>query len=996
MTAPGDPDRARGVPAAGGEAGRLVRDFDWAAGPLGPRSGWPQSLRTAVDVCLSSRFPLVLLWGPDLVMIYNDAYRPILGTSKHPAALGAPAEVVWPEIWPVIGPMLHGVLAGRGATWSRDELLPLDRNGFLEECYFTFSYSPIADETGATGGVFCAVTETTQEVVGARRLATLGALAAELVDTTDVDEACARAAAVLGRHPEDVRFAEIHLVDEAGPRRAASTGPVGEVAELVADVAATGRTRVLDRVRATPVVEPGAAGPSAVLVVGLSERRPFDADYRSFADLIAGHVGTAISGARAYEAQRRRAQALAELDAAKTAFFANVSHELRTPLTLITGPVQDALADAEHPLPAVQRARLELVGRNAERLRRLVNGVLDFARVEGGRLQPEPAAVDLAAATRDLAVNFAPAAERVGLAFTAHCPRLPRPVRVDRDMWDRVVLNLLSNAVKYTLAGGVRLELCGGDGHVRLTVADTGVGIPADELPRLFERFHRVRGAHGRSHEGSGIGLAMVAQLLDLMGGSVRVESEPGRGSVFTVLLPYGEGAPAAAPHDAPHDAGEAVAPYLQEALTWTAPAGAPPTADGDRPRLLVAEDNADLRDYLRDLLAGHFAVELSGDGEDALDRVRRRPPDLVLADVMMPRLDGFGLLRELRADPATRHLPVVLLSARAGEEAAAEGLAAGADDYLVKPFSSVDLVARLRSNLARATERTRDAAWQTAVVGALHDGVFIADAFGVVLEVNDAFERITGWGPADAPYSPPLPWLPGGREPARPTDEVEFRRRDGGVARVVVTTGTVADEREHRELVVGTVRDVTRDHDARARRATAVDLAGRLASLLDPGELLETVIAGLGEVFGGEVVPLGADIAVPTAPSRSPVPGLLLEAGGRRFWVTFPRPRVVGADERILADVLAANLATALDRAGRAAEHADVERQLRQAVRSHQVIGQAVGILMERHRLTDQAAFDHLVTTSQRRNTKLRDLARRLVETGEDPGLPEGPPPHR
>ncbi|QFZ19408.1 ATP-binding protein [Saccharothrix syringae] len=983
MTAGGSaPDWARDVLAAGGEAGRLVRDLDWSATPLGPMAGWPRDLRTAVGLCLSSRFPILLWWGPELVMIYNDAYRPVLGTSKHPAAMGSPGKRVWPEIWPLIGPMLDGVLAGGGATWSEDQLLLLDRNGFLEECYFTFSYSPIGDGTGVAG-VFCAVTETTQEVVGTRRLAALGELAAGLVDSTDVDQACARAAAVLARHAEDVRFAEIHLLDGAGPRRVAATGAAPDVADLVAEVAATGRAAARGAVRATPVVEPGSAGACAVLVVGVNERRPFDADYRSFVDLIAGHVGTAVGGARAYAAQRERARALAELDAAKTVFFSNVNHELRTPLTLITGPVQDALADRDHPLPDAQRARLEVAGRNAERLRRLVDGMLDFARIEGGRLRPERVAVDLAAVTRDLVVNFAPAAERAGLAFTADCPDLPRPVHVDRDMWDRVVLNLLSNAVKYTPAGEVRLALRDAGDRVRLTVADTGVGIPADELPRLFERFHRVRGTEGRSHEGSGIGLAMVRELLHLLGGSIEVESAPGRGSVFTALLPYGEGAPAAG-HATP--AADAVAPYLQEAATWT---NTPfEEVDGDLPRLLVAEDNADLRRYLRDLLAGHFSVELSGDGEDALARVRRRPPDLVLADVMMPRLDGFGLLRELRANPGTRHLPVVLLSARAGEEAAAGGFAAGADDYLVKPFSSVDLVARLRANLVRAGERTRDAAWRAAVVRALHDGVFVADAFGTVLEVNDAFERITGWGPADAPYAPPLPWLPDGREPARPTDELEFRRRDGGAVRVEVSTSVVADRCGHRELVVGTVRDVTRDHGARARRATAVELATRFTSLLDPVALLDAATAGFGEVFDGEVVPLGPDIAVPAEAHRAPVPGLLLEAGDRRFWVHFPRPRAVGADERILADVLAANLATALDRARRAARHADTEQQLRQAVRSHQVIGQAVGIMIERHRLTDQVAFDRLVTASQRRNTKLRELARLLVETGEDPEL--------
>ncbi|MGW5050334.1 ATP-binding protein [Actinokineospora sp. NPDC004072] len=1013
---------AAGVLDQGGEMGALVGAFDWAATPLGPMDDWPQSLRTAVSVCLTSRFPILLWWGPDLVMIYNDAYRPILGASKHPVGLGAPGRTIWPEVWDVIGPMLNGVMAGRGATWSDDQLLLLDRNGYLEECYFTFSYSPIVEESGATGGVFCAVTETTGKIVGTRRLATLGSLVAGLVDAATPEQACAKAADLLAANSDDVPFAEVRLGEQ---RFRAGVGR--DTDDLDVTVGRTGRV-VAPGFYAAPVVEPGAAEPSAVVVFGLSERRPFDEGYRSFLDLGAGHLATAISGARAALAQQRRAQALAELDAAKSTFFANMSHELRTPLTLILGPAADALDDRDEPLPPRQRARVELVARNARRLRKLVNGMLDFARIEAGRLVPEPAPVDLARATAELVHNFTPAIERAGLALVLDIPELPRPAHLDPELWDRIVVNLLSNAVKFTIDGEIRVELRDAGEAAELRVRDTGVGVPEEELPRLFDRFHRVRGVEGRTHEGSGIGLAMVAELLRLLDGTVEVESTVGVGTTFTVRVPYGRPKAAAAPHEARPNH-ESLTPYVEEALSWSVRADRPEAgAEPDRPRLLIAEDNRDLRDYLRDLLEPHYSVEQVADGTEAIAALRARRPDLLLADVMMPRLDGFGLLSAVRADPDLRDLPVVLLSARAGEEAAAEGFAAGADDYLVKPFSPADLRTRLRANLDRAAARSRDAAWRAAIVRGLRDGVVIGTKGGEIIEVNAAFGQITGYGPEHAPYRSPYPWLP------RPDDEpaqraliedvlsaaseqedgrveLPLRHRDGHTVWTAVAWTTVDGEDD---LVVATVRDITRERGLRRRRTAAAELAAVLAAAPGAAELLAATVQGFADVFGGtvlvvpptgewppaEVITAGGTTAWTALPASAraeltaarsgeqqpdPPPGLLLTAADHTVWVGFPAPRPVGADELLLAHLLADALATGLDRAAREASRASTEDNLRAAIASHRFIGQAVGILMERHRLTAAAAFDRLREASQRRNVKLRDLADQVIATGEE-----------
>jgi signal transduction histidine kinase len=465
-----------------------------------------------------------------------------------------------------------------------------------------------------------------------------------------------------------------------------------------------------------PIVTGFDERPAGFLVVGASPRRAVDDEYRQFAERAAAHIAAAVASATAYEAQRRRAEALAELDRAKTAFFSNVSHEFRTPLTLLLGPLEEALGDRADPPGPAHRTRLEIAHRNGMRLLRLVNSLLDFSRIEAGRIQAVYEPVDLAAVTADLASAFRSAVERAGLRLRVDCPPLPDATYVDRDMWEKIVLNLLSNALKFTFEGEVAVALRFAGDRVQLEVRDTGTGVPAEELPRIFERFHRVRGAHGRTHEGSGIGLALVQELVKLHGGAIHVASEVGRGTTFTVSIPAGR---AHLPADrigatrAPTPAAPGASPYVEEALRWlsddVAPDAAPPSAapvPTQGARVLVADDNADMRDYLRRLLGQHWAVEVVGDGQAALESVHARRPDLVLTDVMMPRLDGFALLRALRAEPELGDLPVILLSARAGEESRVEGLEAGADDYLVKPFSARELVARVNAHLELARMR--------------------------------------------------------------------------------------------------------------------------------------------------------------------------------------------------------------------------------------------------------------------------------------------------
>jgi PAS domain S-box-containing protein len=616
-----------------------------------------------------------------------------------------------------------------------DLLLEMSRHGFLEETYFTFSYSPVRDEAGEVGGVLITCTETTERVIGERRLRLLRELGSRGGALADEDEACRLLADDLSRAAADVPFALIYRLEDGGrsARLAGTAGteagsawaparveladpsapwPLARVVRERAAVTVEGlppdvtirsrapRTAVLLPIRAT-----GGDQVVGVLVAGVSAQLSLDEGYRGFLDLVAGHVSSGLAASRAFAEERARARALAELDRAKTDFFSNVSHELRTPVTLQLGPLEDALADRTDPLPPAQRERVELAHRSGLRLLRLVNTLLDFTRVEAGRTEVRFEPTDLARLTCDVASQFEAAVRRVGLELVLDCPPLPRAVSVDRDMWEKVVLNLLSNALKFTFTGRIEVGLRPEGDGVELRVADTGVGVAPEERGRLFQRFHRIRGQQSRTHEGTGIGLALVQEIARLHGGSVHVDSEVGVGTTFRVRVPWGEeGRHAPAELDP-----RARAAYVGEAERWEA-APAPDPRPGDPERVLVVDDNADMREYLSRLLSPRFPVEAVGDGAAALDAARRSPPLLVVADVMMPRMDGHALVRALREDPRTRTVPVMLLTARAGEPARVAGLAAGADDYVEKPFATRELLARVESHVARARAR-RDAA---------------------------------------------------------------------------------------------------------------------------------------------------------------------------------------------------------------------------------------------------------------------------------------------
>jgi signal transduction histidine kinase len=738
-----------GFLAGGGELGKRIRDFDWSETSLGPVDAWPESLRIAVGIMLASRQPIWIGWGDDLTYLYNDPYKAIIG-GKHPQMLGEPTQVVWAEIWDVIAPMLETAMYGDEGTYVESQLLIMERHGYREETYYTFSYSPIRDVDGTPQGIICANTDDTQRVMSERQLDLLRELAATTTEVLTWRELCEGSARALASNPFDLPFALIYIADddanafvlagtsgiEAGhpaapevipfesERAARLLGAFGSREVFVADdvdalAPAPLPTGAWDEpptsaayVRLASRAKERADG---VLVVGLNPFRLFDDAYADFLSLIGGQISASLATAQAYEGERHRAEALAELDRAKTEFFSNVSHEFRTPLTLMLGPIEDMLA-AEHAVPDGTRPQLEVIHRNALRLLRMVNMVLDFSRVGSGQIQSVYRPTDLARFTGEIAAHFAPLMERAKLGFTLDLSPLPEPVYVDGEAWDKIVLNLLSNAFKFTMDGEVRIALDTADGMARLRVSDTGTGVPESELPQLFERFHRVRNDQARAYEGTGIGLALVRELVEIHGGSVSVGSRLGEGTTFTVLMPFGaDHLPPGQVSGEPRSfsAGELALAYTEEAARWVGvgadAAALSPVARtetrGDA-RVAVVDDNTDMREYIVRLLEPHWHVTAYADGQEALDAILENPPALVVTDVMMPRLDGFGLLSALRSNAATALIPVVVVSARAGEESSVEGLDAGADDYLVKPFSARELVARVRTNVELARLR--------------------------------------------------------------------------------------------------------------------------------------------------------------------------------------------------------------------------------------------------------------------------------------------------
>ncbi|GAB3270610.1 hypothetical protein GCM10027347_41400 [Larkinella harenae] len=722
--------------------GQLIRSMDWSKTALGPTSTWPQSLRTSVSLCLSSTFPILIAWGPETIQIYNDSYRPICG-AKHPESMGQNFRICWETALPVVGDKFTRGQQGEG-TYIKDQRMFLDRYGYLEEAFMTFSFAPIRDESGEVGGIFHPITETTDKMLSARRTQVLRDIASLTSQAKTNDDIYAGLTAAAADFDLDLPFLLFYELQEEGQRaRLVSTAglsgeqpvpdglddlstaetewltdlhqtqEISEVAQRIGALVGGPYPEPPHTVLRLPIFLSTKEQPVGFFLAGVSPRRALDQDYLNFYALLANTINMAFSNVYAYQEEQKRAEALAAIDRAKTAFFSNISHEFRTPLTLMLGPLEELLRDDDLQ-SSTYKEPVEATHRNALRLLKLVNNLLDFSRIEANRVKASFRPLDLLGLTVDLASSFRSLIERAGLRYTVQCEPLPPGLYADAEMWEKIVLNLLSNAFKYTLQGEIRVELKAEGRNVVLRVADTGIGIPEKELPHMFERFHRVENAGGRTYEGSGIGLSLVHELVRLHAGSITVESVEGEGSVFTVRIPIGKDHLPAGQviEDTQLNKGisQLADSFLKEARTMLSDEKIPADPTEATPKepevdlatsILVVDDNADMRAYLTRLLEPYFTVHTATNGADALQQLTRHTPQLILSDIMMPVLDGKELLHRLKQNPATAHIPLIFLSARAGQEARIDGLEAGADDYLVKPFSGQELLTKVRGQIS-------------------------------------------------------------------------------------------------------------------------------------------------------------------------------------------------------------------------------------------------------------------------------------------------------
>ncbi|RZA26516.1 MAG: response regulator [Proteobacteria bacterium] len=789
--------------SGGGEMGKLIRTIDWSKTDLGPAETWPQSLKTTISICLSSTFPTSIVWGESMVQLYNDSYRPICGDA-HPKSMGAKFWDTWESARPAVGAIIGKATQGEGSYLENLRMF-LERKGYVEEAFMTFSFSPISNEKGEVGGLFHPITETTERMLQTRRTQLVRELAVRLSDAKNLNDVFAFTCQQFDSEQYDIPYLAFYEWNNNRAEAKMSFGlslsstatifaePDGDEIKGLTLRVDPAQTEILSidhsafensmapigpyperpsKAIIMPISLPGMTNALGFAVVGVSARRALDDAYKGFYESLSQALNKAIGQVFAFEQEQRRATALAEIDRAKTQFFSNISHELRTPLTLMLGPIEDLLS--KNDLSTSARDELDLVYRNGKRLRKLVNSILDFSRIEAGRLKAKFAPLDLFQFTRDLSSIFRSTIEKGGLQLRVDTATLEEPVYVDPEMWERIILNLLSNAYKYTLQGFVSVSFHESSDSVLIKIKDSGTGIPQKDLPKLFDRFHRVEGAVARTYEGTGIGLSLVKQLVTIQGGHIHVESTEGLGSEFIISLKKGVA------HIDPLHLSTTAQParfstdsllYLEEIESWKTTGGATSRTSlsktdersaidlstsesvSKRQTVLIVDDNADMREYIAGFLGRSYEILLADNGDSAFEIVTKQKVDLVLSDVMMPGKNGFELLQAIRGEPTLSSLPVILLSARAGEEAKIDGLREGANDYLVKPFSSRELIARVNSVLQISqmkleTDRLRSNR-DDRLLGAFAQaavGMALLDLNSNILDANSTFADITGY----------------------------------------------------------------------------------------------------------------------------------------------------------------------------------------------------------------------------------------------------------
>lgn len=689
--------------------GALMRSYDWSRTPLGDPAAWPDPLKAAVATCLNSRFPMVVWWGPQLLMLYNDAWQPILGSTKHPGGLGRPGQELWPETWAVVGEQFAKALNGI-ASWSEDLLLASDRKGFVEESYFTYSHSPLIDAAGQVVGVLSVVSETTNRVLNERRLRTLARLSTVAAESArwlvPNNRMCQELVDLLCQGNPDAPFAALYLVES--PQRAHLAASAGmDVSLLPGTVESADQDKwgiapalrtlsSLTVARAASEKLPGGVWPEPVtqlevvpiafggrqdklhgiLLVGINSRLRLDSQYREFLQLVAAQLGNALSAVQFAWHEHQALESARSASRMKDEFLATVSHELRSPLNAILGWTQ--ILKRGGVRPDLVESAVEVIERNARLQARVVTDLLDISRAISGNLHLDMQEFDINGAIRRAVESVAPDAAAKGIAIQAAASPTRHWVHADPARVEQMLWNLLSNALKFTSRGGqidVSTEVS--DRYVSIRVRDNGEGLDAAFLPHLFERFRKGDGSESRKHDGLGLGLAIVKQLAELQGGRVSASSDgPGRGSAFIVEL--------ARTRSQPSYVQDEVRPQESPVSAWSQLSGA---------RVLIVDDQPDSLRVLQQILeraAAHVAT--ASCVTDALRMLDGMCFDVIVTDIAMPHVDGYDFMRELSRRGI--RAPVIALTAHALPADVSKATEAGFSAHVPKPIDGAALLA--------------------------------------------------------------------------------------------------------------------------------------------------------------------------------------------------------------------------------------------------------------------------------------------------------------
>jgi len=655
-----------------GECAELVASLDWGQTALGPVAGWSAALRATVRDVLHSRQPMLLFWGPELIQLYNDSFVPSFGRGKHPAAMGQPARACWAEAWPVVGAQIEAVMSCGEPVWFEDALVPIERNGRMEEAFWTYSYSPAFDDDLSIAGTLVIVTETTGRVIATRRLAALAQLGASLSSATGRSDVLDALAAVVAARPDDIPFASIDGGD--------ATRTIGIAEDMVprADIAEAMRqdAPALELARGISAgvwPEPVITlllhrHPAARLEVafGVSPRLPLDDGYRSFLRQLSDQLAAALVR---IDSDGQRAVVMRDLEQAlraKDEFLAMLGHELRNPLAPIAAAVE--IMKGKDGDTARERATIE---RQLHHVMRLVDDLLDVSRITRGSVELKRRPLDVAELVGVALEIAGPSIERRGHRVLLE---LAEDLHVDGDdaRLTQVIVNLLTNAARYTPEGGeIRILTRRAGERVVVRVADTGIGMAADLVERVFDLF--VQG--GRSNDGAegglGLGLALVKNIVALHGGTVTAASAgAGEGSEFTVELPLCR----------PPVADQVEPPQPQR----------PPTGAGKR--VLIVDDNEDAAQLLGDLarMSGH-EISIAHDPAAAIRAVTEFAPDVAVLDIGLPGMDGYQLAAQVRALSTSCRL--VALTGYGQDRDRERAAGAGFDAHFVKPIAIRDFL---------------------------------------------------------------------------------------------------------------------------------------------------------------------------------------------------------------------------------------------------------------------------------------------------------------